>query len=417
VLVYHALDVVNVMNITDVGHMTDELTDEGRDKMLLAADDEGLSTSEIAAKYTNAFFDNIAAVNIERAVAYPKATEHIPQILELVTKLIETGHAYEIDGNVYYDVTTFPGYGRLSHQSLDDMRPGHRHESVDSRKRNHQDFALWVAAGPRRELVFDSPWGSGYPGWHIECSAMSLDLLGERFDLHTAGVDLRFPHHENEIAQSEGAVGHQVVTTWVHGEHLLMGDAKMAKSTGNVITISDVADQGHDPLAFRYLCFTARYRRQVHFSEEALGAAGTALRRLREQAAALTGDGEGARADADLRTEVTEAVALAHHDRFVAAIDDDLDFPEALKVVHETIADTDVAPADRRRMLASWDTVLGLELVRDGELPDELQAIITDREGAREGGDYARADALRDELRDLGIDLFDSPSGTRWIRR
>jgi cysteinyl-tRNA synthetase len=191
----------------------------------------------------------------------------------------------------------------------------------------------------------------------------------------------------------------------------------MAKSTGNVITISEVAARGHDPLAFRYLCFTARYRRQVHFSEDALKAAGTALRRLREQAAALTGDGEGARTDADLRTVVIDAAALAHHDRFVAAIDDDLDFPEALKVVHEAIADARIAPDDRRRMLASWDNVLGLELVRDGELPAELQAIVADRERARAGGDYARADTLRDELRDKGVKLLDSPSGTRWVRR
>src|SRR5438309_9417479 len=166
---YHGQDVRKLMNITDVGHMTDELTEEGRDRMLLAADDEGLTTAEIAAKYSQAFFDDTDAVYVVRADVYPKATEHIPLIIELVAKLIERGHAYEIEGHVYYDVTTFPNYGRLSHHALEDMRAGHRHDTVDERKRNHQDFSLWVAAGPRRELVYDSPWGSGYPGCHIEC--------------------------------------------------------------------------------------------------------------------------------------------------------------------------------------------------------------------------------------------------------
>ena len=291
---YHGLDVHRLMNLTDVGHMTDELSDAGRDRMLLAADDEGLSTSEIAAKYTDAFFRDTDAIGIERADAYPKATDHIPQIIELTTKLIERGHAYENDGTVFFDVTTFESYGQLSGQSLDAMRAAHRIE-VDHNKRNHQDFVLWVAAGPRRELVYDSPWGPGYPGWHIECSAMSLHHLGDRFEIHTGGVDNRFPHHEDEIAQSEGAVGHRVVDLWVHGEHLLTAGARMAKSVGNVVTMADLIDRGYDPLAFRYLCFTGRYRRQVDFTEDTLGAAQTTLRRLRERVAharEATGRGE-----------------------------------------------------------------------------------------------------------------------------
>ena len=416
-LAYHGLHVQKLMNITDVGHMTDELTDEGRDRMLLAASDEGLSTSEIAAKYTQAFYDDIASVNIVPAEKYPKATEHIPQIVELIAKLLERGHAYEIDGNVYYDVTTFPGYGRLSHQALQDMRAGHRHDTVDERKRNHQDFSMWVAAGPRRELVFSSPWGTGYPGWHIECSAMSLHYFGERFDIHTGGVDNRFPHHEDEIAQSEGAVGHDVVRTWVHGEHLLMGQAKMAKSAGNVVTISTLAEQGYDPLAFRYLCFTGRYRRQVHFSEDALGAAATALRRLREQVAALGSDGSAPATDAELRSAVSDDNALRFHERFVTALDDDLDLPAAVKVLHEFIGHADVAPEVRRRVIASWDAVLGLDLAPAGDLPPDVRSLIAEREAARTAGDYARSDAIRDRLRDAGIDLLDSATGTTWTRR
>jgi len=416
-LAYHGLDVTNVMNITDVGHMTDELSDEGRDRMLLAADDESLSATEIAAKYTEAFFTDIASVNIGRAVAYPRASDHIPQIIELVAKLLERGHAYEVEGTVYYDVTTFPGYGRLSHQALEDMRAGHRHTAVDERKRNHQDFTLWMAAGPRRELVYDSPWGRGYPGWHIECSAMSMHHLGERFDIHTAGIDLRFPHHEDEIAQSEGAVGHEVVRTWVHGEHVLMGRAKMAKSSGNVVTIADVAERGYDPLAFRYLCFTARYRRQVHFTDEALSAAATTLRRLREHVASLQGADGSAATDADLRSILTDPAAVTFHEQFVAAIDDDLDFPQALTVLHELARCDEVPPDVRRSVIASWDNVLGLDLVTPEELPPSLRALLEEREAARAAGDYGRSDALRNRLREQGVELLDSPSGTRWVRR
>jgi cysteinyl-tRNA synthetase len=416
VVAYHGLDMYSVMNITDVGHMTDELTDEGRDKMLLAADDEGLGTAEIAAKYTEAFYRDTDAVNIRRADVYPKATEHIPQIIELISKLVERGHAYEKNGTVYYDVTTFPGYGRLSHQSLDDMRAGHRIEEIDSAKRHHQDFVLWRAAGPRRELVYDSPWGSGYPGWHIECSAMSLHYLGESFDIHTAGIDLRFPHHEDEIAQSEGAVGHEVVRTWVHGEHLLMGKAKMAKSAGNVLTIQDVTEQGYDPLAFRYLCFTGRYRRQVHLTDDALAAAGTALRRLREQVSLLGADGSPAPTEGELRSALKDERALAHHARFIEALDDDLDLPAALTVLHESIADVDVSAHDRWSLVASWDEVLGLDLVRPAELPPELVALLAERDRARAAKDFARADAIRDQLREKGIEVLDSAEGTRWVR-
>jgi cysteinyl-tRNA synthetase len=413
---YHGVDVHRLMNITDVGHMTDELSDAGRDKMLLAASDEGLTTAGIAEKYTNLFFHDTDALGIRRADLYPKATDHIPQIIELAAKLIERGHAYEKDGTVFYDVTTFPGYGRLSHQSLDDMRAAHRIE-VDPAKRNHQDFVLWVHAGPRRELVYDSPWGPGYPGWHIECSAMSLHHLGDRFELHTGGVDNRFPHHEDEIAQSEGAVGHEVVRTWVHGEHLLMDSAKMAKSAGNVVTISGLMEQGVDPLAFRYLTFNGRYRRQVDFTDTALASAGTTLRRLRERLAMLGVAGEPPRTDAAVRETITHAVALGFQQRFVDAIDDDLDLPTAVTILHELVADEGVAPEDRWMLAASWDEVLGLRLTETDELDPALASLLAERDDARQRRDFARADEIRDRLRDSGIDLLDSASGTRWVKR
>ncbi len=399
----HGVEVRRLMNITDVGHMTDELSEAGRDKMLLAADDEGLTTQGIAEKYTQLFLDHTDAINIVRADLYPKATEHIAQIIEVVTKLIERGHAYEIEGSIYYDVTTFPAYGALSGQSLDAMRAAHRLDAVDPRKRNHQDFVLWVHAGPRRELVYGSPWGPGYPGWHIECSAMSLHHFGERFEIHTGGIDNRFPHHEDEIAQSEGAVGHRVVDMWVYGEHLLMGSAKMAKSAGNVVTIGTLIERGYDPLAFRYLCFNGRYRRQVDFTDDALDSAATTLRRLRERIAML----------GPPSTTVNET----YDNRFMAAVDDDLDLPAAVKVLHEALSDESVPPSERSALVARWDAILGLDLAPDASLDDELTSLIAEREEARRAKDFARADAIRDRLRERGIELLDSGQGTTWVRR
>jgi cysteinyl-tRNA synthetase len=420
VLEYHGLEVTLVMNITDVGHMTDELRDAGQDKMLLAAQDEGKTAAEIASFYADAFFRDIDAVNIKRASAYPRASDHIGDMLGLITKLFEAGHAYEDGGTVYYDVTSFPGYGRLSGQSPDDVRAGHRIANADHHKRHHQDFVLWKAAGPRRVVVFDSPWGRGYPGWHIECSAMSMRYLGERFDVHTGGVDLRFPHHEGEIAQSEGVVGHEVVSMWIHGDHLLMGKLKMAKSSGNVLTIQDLMADGHDPLAFRYLCYTARYRRQIGFSDEALSGAGTALRRLRRKLAALAQDAgtiAAAPTDEALRASVNEPAALSYHDRFVNAVDDDLDFPEAVKTLQEAVDDDKVPPRARLALALSWDHVLALDLgPREERLDDECAGLLRQREEARTAKDFARADALRDTLRGHGVEVTDTPSGPRWTR-
>jgi cysteinyl-tRNA synthetase len=404
VLRYRGVEVRRLMNITDVGHMTDEISDSGRDKMLLAAEDEGLTTLEIAQKYTELFLRDTDAIGIERADAYPKATDHIPEIIEIAAKLIERGHAYERNGTVFYDVTTFPAYGKLSGQSLDAMRPAHRIE-VDPNKRNHQDFVLWVTAGPRRELVYDSPWGPGYPGWHIECSAMSLHHLGDRFEIHTGGVDNRFPHHEDEIAQSEGAVGHRVVDTWVHGEHLLMSGARMAKSVGNVVTVSDLIERGFDPLAFRYLCFTGRYRRQVDFTEATLEAAQTTLRRLRERVAMLGPQAVDAGHD-----------GATYEERFMSAVDDDLDMPRALTIVHEMLSDEDLPPGVRATLAARWDAILGLDLA-GGSTSSEVEALIAEREAARAAKDFTRADAIRDELRTSGIELLDSADGTRWVKR
>jgi cysteinyl-tRNA synthetase len=395
-----------IMNITDVGHMTDEVSDTGRDKMELAEADEGLSSAEIADKYTDAFLGDADLVGIERADLYPRATEHIPEMIAVIEKLLEHGHAYEVGGTIYYDVTTFPGYGKLSGNTLDQLRAGHRQEvAVDPDKRHPEDFALWKKAGPNRALKWPSPWGDGFPGWHIECSAMSMKHLGERFDIHTGGNDNKFPHHEDEIAQSEAAVGHEVVTTWVHGGFLQMGGQKMAKSARNIKRVTDLAGEGIDPLAYRLLCFGTRYRSEMDFSWEALEGQHRRLADLRRKMA------EWAPAAASSSEE-----AKAFDRRFREAVADDLDMPRALVVLNEVVGSS-LPPGERYALLASWDAVLALDLERDTregwEPTEEMRALVSERDAARAAKDYVASDAIRDRLQAMGLEVMDTPEGTK----
>jgi cysteinyl-tRNA synthetase len=404
---FEGLEVRWVMNITDVGHMTDDVTDAGRDKMDLAVEDEGLSPWDIAEKYTRAFLEDADALGIERADHYPKATDHIPEMLELIGELIDRGLAYEVDGNVYFDVHRFPGYGRLSGNTLDRLRAGHRQDlEADPNKRHPEDFALWKKAGPERLMKWDSPWGMGFPGWHIECSAMSMKYLGDRFDIHTGGNDLKFPHHEDEIAQSEGAKGHQVVGLWVHGGFLQMEGLKMAKSRGNITRVSELPDAGIEPLAFRLLCFGTRYRSEMDFSWEALQAADRTLTRLRQRMADwIAGERDG------LAPESKEMDR-----RFRDAVADDLDMPEAVKVLNQAVHGS-LPDGDKYSLLASWDAVLGLDLerlAREGfEVPTEVQGLLDERDEARRDKDFARADDIRRRLAQMGWEVMDEAGSTR----
>jgi cysteinyl-tRNA synthetase len=395
-----------IMNITDVGHMTDEVSDTGRDKMELAEADEGLSAAEIAQKYTDAFLQDSDLVGIERADLYPRATDHIDEMLKIIQTLIEKGHAYEVDGTVYYDVTSFPGYGKLSGNTLDQLRAGHRQEvAVDPAKHHPEDFALWKKAGPNRAFTWPSPWGDGYPGWHIECSAMSMKHLGERFDIHTGGNDNKFPHHEDEIAQSEAAVGHPVVSTWVHGGFLQMGKVKMAKSSGNILRVTDLATQGVDPLAYRLLCFGTRYRSEMNFDWEALEGQNRRLTELRRKVAGW-----------DPASEERSAAAEDLDARFLEAVADDLDLPRALVVLNETVT-APIPDGDKTRLLLSWDEVLGLDLgrlAREAFEPSaEALALIAERDRARAAKDFARGDEIRDRLQAMGLEVMDTPEGTK----
>ena len=452
VLLYHGLEVFHVKNITDVGHLREDDFDRGEDRMLVQAGLEHKSTAEIADAYEAAFHADEALVNILPANVFPRATEHITEMVALAEELEDRGLAYESEaGNVYYSVSSFPGYGRLSGNSLDDLRAGHRGE-VEADKRDPADFALWKAAGPRRSLRWPTRrWGDGYPGWHLECSAMARRYLGDTFDLHTGGIDNIFPHHEDEIAQSSPLVGGPPARTWVHGEHLLMAGRKMAKSAGNFQRVTELIDEGIDPLAFRYLVLTSRYGHKLNYSDDSIGAAAAALSSLRSRLAALgppPGDGPwvaptvlaaGAAGD---RPEGTAAgvsgfgggdyplsdrahapaaplsdEGRAFHDRFVAALDDDLDLPAALVAVREMLRSD--LPADERRWLAlDADAVLGLDLhtVWDRpaapDVPDEITLLLRDRETARAAKDYARADALRKEIAAAGYDVVDSKDGS-----
>ena len=406
-LEFEGFTVTQVVNITDVGHMTDDTSDTGRDRMDLAAADEGLSPAEIAAKYTQAYLEDAQALNLLPAHVYPKATEHIGEMIGIAEDLTERGHAYEVGGSVYYDVHSFPDYGKLSGNTVDKLRAGHRQDlEVDPNKKHHADFALWKRAGDNRLMRWDSPWGDGFPGWHIECSAMSMKYLGDRFDIHTGGTDLIFPHHEDEIAQSDGAAGHQVVTLWVHGGHLRLREQKMAKSTGNVIRVADLIDAGFDPLSYRYLAFQTRYRNEMDFSEDALRAADVALKRLRQRVTAW-----GAPAEALGET------AQAFDGRFRAAVSDDLDMPAALRVLNELAASPEVPDGEKYALVASWDAVLGLDVERDareGWQPTvEMDALVAERDAARAARDFAKADEIRDRLQSMGLDVMDTPDGTR----
>jgi cysteinyl-tRNA synthetase len=287
-VLYHGIDVFQVQNITDVGHLRDERFDRGEDRMLVAAGLEHKTTQEIADAYEAAFHADAALLNLLPAHVFPRATEHIPEMVELAEQLVDAGYAYvSTDGNVYYEVASFPDYGHLSGNTLDALRAGHRGE-VEPDKRDAADFALWKAAGEGRLLKWPTTqWGEGYPGWHLECSAMALRHLGPRFDVHTGGIDNVFPHHEDEIAQSAPIVGGPPARVWVHGEFLQVGGQKMAKSAGNIERIADVADRGIDPLAFRYLALTSRYRHKLEYTPDSLAGAGAGLNSLRDRLRAL----------------------------------------------------------------------------------------------------------------------------------
>ena len=412
--VLHGWTSTLVQNITDVGHLADDTGIElsGEDKMLLAARQENRDPFEIARHYEQEFRDDCLTLNIRPADVYPRASESIDLMIDLISRLIDKGHAYVgTDKSVYFDARSFPSYGALSGNRIEDLRAGHRQDATELSvgKRFHADWALWKYAGEQRQMVWDTPWGSGFPGWHIECSAMSLHHLGESIDVHTGGIDLRFPHHEDERAQSEAAVDHEVVRRWVHGEHLLAEGRKMAKSTGNVILVHDVAARGHDPLAIRMFYLTGRYRQQMNLTWDALAGADRRLARWRAKVA------EWAEAP-------STAMCADYVERLTAAFDDDLDTPSALVALSELEKDQGIPAGSKFETFAWVDRILGLDLARDvgkprtstTDLPDGARELLDRRDTARAAKDWAASDALRNDLADLGVVVTDGPDGQSW---
>jgi cysteinyl-tRNA synthetase len=421
-------EVRHVKNITDVGHMRVERLDQGEDKLIAQARKEGKSSRDIAAFYTEAFHADEAALNILPAHVFPKATEHVPEMLAIVQGLLRKGLAYEGGGNLFFDVRRFPSYGRLSGNQLAQMLAGVR-DMADPHRRNPEDFPLWKEAEPGREMAWDSPWGRGFPGWHIECSAMAIKHLGEQLDIHTGGVDNIFPHHEDEIAQSEGYTGKRFVNYWLHAQHLLADGLKMAKSTGNAYTRTDVEARGFEPMALRYLFATVHYRSRLNFTFSSLRAAQTGLGRLRAALLRLAG---GAPAPVISPLPAAELARDEWRARFLAALEDDLNLPRALAAVWDLLRrDRETPPERKLALLLDADAVLGLGLYdmvtrwqadKGSVIPspfppltvsvsEEVAALLREREQLRRERRYAEADALRAQILAAGYRVRDTPAG------
>jgi cysteinyl-tRNA synthetase len=408
----HGWSVIVCQNITDVGHLADdnEPDPDGEDKVLTQARAEGKSALDVARFYEDAFWADCAALNIAKPDYAPRASESIDLMIEMIAKLIDTGHAYPAgDGSVYFDARSVPDYGAISGNRLEELRPGYRFTGgVDDNKQFHADWALWKAAPAGRELTWAAPWGTGFPGWHTECSAMSLKFLGDVIDIHSGGIDLRFPHHEDERAQSNAVAGHEVVRHWVHGEHVLFEGRKMAKSTGNVVLLADVVARGLDPLAIRLAFLDHRYRQQMNLTWDTLAAADGTVRRWRELVA-------------DWATEPSKPMCAEYWSRITTALDEDLDTPAAIRALRELARDSEIPPGSKFETFAAADRILALDLVSlvgrprsAPSLPDGAEAKLAERAAARERSDFAAADQLRDDLASLGVAVSDTPDGQTW---
>ncbi|MCP3979723.1 MAG: cysteine--tRNA ligase [bacterium] len=399
--------VTQVMNITDV-----------EDKIIRKMIAEKLTLEQATQPYIDAFFQDIETLHVERAEEYPKATDHIAEMIEIAKALEANGLTYESQGSLYYRIESFPQYGKLSNLENREVKSGARVDSDEYEKDDARDFVLWKAS-KEGEPTWDSPWGAGRPGWHLECSAMSMKYLGRTFDLHTGGVDNIFPHHENEIAQSEGATGEPFVRYWMHAAHLMVEGEKMAKSKGNFYTLRDLLGKGHDPRAIRWLLLGTHYRGPLNFTIEGLNQATSEVQRIDDLIARLdrepAGDGENAEFDARVAQEVQA---------FGEALADDLDVSSAAGALFRLIREAHVAmdrgalPVSSREALRAglgrFDEVLAIVETQDAAIDDEVEDLIRQRNDARKNREFAEADRIRDELAARGIVLEDTPQGTVW---
>jgi cysteinyl-tRNA synthetase len=386
-----------IQNITDVGHMSEDFAED--DKVLSQATIEKVSPFEIARKYEEKFHNDLAQLNIGKAVAYPRASESIDLMQSMITELIHKGFAYMGgDKTVYFDAQKFDGYGEISGNKLDSLQPGHRYEyHNDGAKKFHADWALWKTAGERSEMIWDSPWGPGFPGWHIECSAMSMEMLDKHVDVHVGGIDLRFPHHENERAQSNAIIDRESVDVWAHGEHLLFEGKKMSKSSGNVVLVSDITARGIDPLALR-LCFLEnRYRSQMDLTWNSINAAHETLKRWRAK-----------------MSEWGQSTEITVDPEMESAFNNDLDTPKVILRLRE-IEKSELR--NKRELFMYADQVLALDLDRPiatRELTEQMQSLIDERAKARSEKRWKDSDSLREQLESLGLQVKDTSGGQVW---
>ncbi|MBQ7240366.1 MAG: cysteine--tRNA ligase [Bacilli bacterium] len=405
---YIGYDVTRAMNITDVGHLTSD-SDSGEDKMAVAAKREHKKAMEIASFYTDAFFKDFEAVNCKKPEIISPATDNIEMYIKMIEKLLDEGYAYQSGGNVYFDISKLDDYYVLTNHKVDDMVVGAR-EGVeeDSAKRNQADFALWFTTSKfeNHELTWDSPWGVGYPGWHIECSGISIKYLGEHLDIHGGGVDNIFPHHTNEIAQSEAYLGHKWCNYWFHNEHLLTDEGKMSKSKGDILTVSKLIEQGYDPLAYRLMVLSSHYRKQLLFTYDSLNQNETLLKKLRNKVSSIKEDGELVQNEFD-----------KYNNRFKEELENDLNTANALTVLFELLKDDNVNGKTKLELIKSFDKVFSLDLIQKEEFSEndeEIIKLIEKRKEAKKNKDFELADSIRADLLSKGIELIDTREGTTY---
>ncbi len=412
-LEYNNYQVNHVMNITDVGHLTgDNLGDAniGLDKVEEAANKEKKTVYDLTQFYIDSFLKDSSALNILKPKVIPKATDHIQEQINMIKKLLELGYAYQIEDGIYFDISKWKEYGKLSGQKLNEKLAGARIE-VKGGKKNAYDFALWKFS-PKdvvRQMEWDSPWGKGFPGWHIECSAMSIKYLGEHFDIHCGGADHIAVHHENEIAQSEASTGKTFANYWMHGEFMMVDGNRMGKSQGNAYLVSDLIEKGLNPLAFRYLTMNTHYRIQLNFTWQGVQAANTALNRLFNNILALKKIVGGVKGEINLNFK----------EKFLNSINNDLNMAEALSVVWDTLK-SNLSDEDKLATLIDFDLVLGLGLKdleeEEIEITPEIEELLYSRKLAREKKDFKEADNIRNQLKSLGVNVVDGPDGQKLER-
>ncbi len=399
---YNGLKVKQVINITDVGHLTSD-EDEGADKLEESAQKSGKSAQEIAEFYTEYFFKDLTALGIDiKDITFPKATEHLAEQITLIKKLEEKGFTYQTSDGIYFDTSKLSDYGKLAQLDIEGLKAGARVEATGEKK-NITDFALWKfsKSGEKRQQEWESPWGVGFPGWHLECSAMSMKYLGEHFDVHTGGIDLIPVHHTNEIAQSQSATGKTFVNYWMHSNFVNLDGEKMSKSLGNIVTLSDIIEKGFSPFAYRYWLLTAHYRTLVNFTWDTLDGARTALDKLYNHILEY-GNKEG-------------SVDEGYKAKFIEYINDDLNTPKAIALLWKLVKDEKVSDVDKKATIFDFDKVLGLGFVevKPEVIPKDILKLVTEREEARKEKDWEKSDALRDEIHQKGFELLDTDEGSR----